>query len=386
MEENNRCLTFIMDGNFSSINGEIKSSHMHYKAFAGRYADYFSRINICARSFEKQEDSGLPVCGEKVEFINVPGYRGVKQLFKKILSITKIVNNVVKESDVLILRFPGNLSIVAYLCCLISNKSYAVEVVAEPRDYFSAGASSHPLRFFAKTVHVFFQKRAVKGASLVRYVTNEYLQKAYPSSSVSIGFSDVYLECKDRIILERNIEHLKIINVGMMHNHSKGHRELISSVAELVKRGVSIECILVGDGCNKYLYEKMCIDLGIENNVTFAGLVSPNSNVLSYLKTADIFVMPSYQEGMPRALLEAMSMGLPCISTRVGGIPEVLNDEVLIEPGSVEELSEKILHLFRDEQLRINQSKRNYEISLPYIYENSQSEYECLSRLMMKEL
>ena len=67
--------------------------------------------------------------------------------------------------------------------------------------------------------------------------------------------------------------------------------------------------------------------------------------VRQQLDASDLFVLPSRQEGMPRALIEAMARGLPCIATRVGGVPELLPEDVLVAPGDAGELAAKILEV-----------------------------------------
>jgi glycosyltransferase involved in cell wall biosynthesis len=78
-------------------------------------------------------------------------------------------------------------------------------------------------------------------------------------------------------------------------------------------------------------------------------------DILKFFGVADMFALPSYVEGVPIALLEAMAMGLQCVSTNVYGIPEaIINEEtgLLIEAGDADALAEAILRLANDEQLR----------------------------------
>lgn len=79
-------------------------------------------------------------------------------------------------------------------------------------------------------------------------------------------------------------------------------------------------------------------------------------DILQFIKTADIFVLPSYLEGLPISLLEAMALGVPCISTRINAIPEALIDEdtgLLISPGSSVQLTDAIIRLVHNEELRL---------------------------------
>ena len=80
---------------------------------------------------------------------------------------------------------------------------------------------------------------------------------------------------------------------------------------------------------------------------------------------ADIFILPSYNEGLPMSILEAMSYGLPVISTPVGGIPEIVKDGVngyLIFPGDNEALAEKIELLAKNKELRLRMGQENYKL------------------------
>lgn len=98
----------------------------------------------------------------------------------------------------------------------------------------------------------------------------------------------------------------------------------------------------------------MANELNVMDRVTFAGWVS-GEDKLRLLQQADIYVLPSYNEGLPVSILEAMSWGVPVISTRVGGIPELIDDGedgLLIEAGDQTALSAAILRLAGDAQSR----------------------------------
>ena len=96
-------------------------------------------------------------------------------------------------------------------------------------------------------------------------------------------------------------------------------------------------------------------ELGLDNNVNVLGWIAGTQKDAA-LHAADIFVLPSYNEGLPISLLEAMGLGVPVISTTVGGIPELIEDGetgILVEPGDAEGLAESLLRLLRDPQLRV---------------------------------
>lgn len=101
---------------------------------------------------------------------------------------------------------------------------------------------------------------------------------------------------------------------------------LVKAVAELNKdRQFSYKLILAGDGKQKEELKKLAEELKIKDKIIFAGVVAQNDLPL-YLKISDVFVRPSLSEGLGIAFLEAMAAGVPIIGTRVGGIPDFLED------------------------------------------------------------
>ncbi|MBX3730363.1 MAG: glycosyltransferase family 4 protein [Candidatus Sumerlaeia bacterium] len=128
----------------------------------------------------------------------------------------------------------------------------------------------------------------------------------------------------------------------------KGHDVLLDAVAEAHRRGVRPHVVLVGDGPLRMALEQQGRALGLERYVHLVGeTVEPER----WLAAGDLFVLPSRSEGLPNALLEAMAHGLPCIATRVGGIPEVASHEdcVLLMPAEDSHaLAEALVRLCQD--------------------------------------
>jgi glycosyltransferase involved in cell wall biosynthesis len=105
---------------------------------------------------------------------------------------------------------------------------------------------------------------------------------------------------------------------------------------------------LVGEGCHRPSYEAFATKLGIAKAVTFTGVVPFGDGIQRVLAEADLFVLPSLTEGLPRALLEAMARALPCIASDVGGIPELLPPECLVPPRDSRALADSIASLLSD--------------------------------------
>lgn len=136
---------------------------------------------------------------------------------------------------------------------------------------------------------------------------------------------------------------------------SKGVYELLDAYHQVVtnNQNIDIKLNIVGGGTELPGMQEKLKELSLERNVKFFGPIE-NKEIPKILTKTDIFVLPSYSEGFPLTIIEALSMGCPVIATAVGGIPEVINDEengLLIEPKSSEALQEAIEKLINNPDL-----------------------------------
>lgn len=140
-----------------------------------------------------------------------------------------------------------------------------------------------------------------------------------------------------------------VIYVGRL-DAIKALPTLLSAFQRALQTHPNLRLLLVGQGDERAALESMAEDLGIQSQLSFLGTLR---DVKPYLRAADIFILPSLAEGISNSLLEAMSSGLACIATRVGGSVELLdngNCGILIDPGNIDQLSAAISTLLSDPQ------------------------------------
>ncbi|TFW34376.1 glycosyltransferase family 4 protein [Massilia horti] len=134
---------------------------------------------------------------------------------------------------------------------------------------------------------------------------------------------------------------------------AKGTWDLLHAVAQIVRRHPHLRLILAGDG-ELMRAQELMRRLGIEDQVELLGWVGERART-QLLERASVCVLPSYAEGLPMSVLEAMAAGVPVVATRVGGIPEVITDGVeglLVAPGDVPALAAALDRLLADEAAR----------------------------------
>ncbi|HLH66179.1 MAG TPA: glycosyltransferase [Solirubrobacteraceae bacterium] len=136
--------------------------------------------------------------------------------------------------------------------------------------------------------------------------------------------------------------------------HLKGQSLLIEACARLIERGEPVRLTLVGDGPTRARLEDLSRRLGIAQRVVLAGAVGQD-RIRDFYASADIFCLPSLAEGLPVVLMEAMALRVPVVTTRIMGIPELVEDEqtgLLVAPGRVDELTSALSRLAHDPDLR----------------------------------
>jgi len=139
--------------------------------------------------------------------------------------------------------------------------------------------------------------------------------------------------------------------VGRLHP-DKDHMNLLKAARELVRRETTgFSLILVGDGTRRSDLERFVEENHLSDYVSFLG---ERIDVKDLYHTFDIFVLPSKTEGLPVALLEAMSSGLACIATSVGGVAEALENDsgLVVRPGDWKALAEALQQLIQDRSMR----------------------------------
>lgn len=143
----------------------------------------------------------------------------------------------------------------------------------------------------------------------------------------------------------------------------KGLVDLIRSAIYVCQGYPNIRFILAGKGSLERHLRKLVHNLNLDKNVSFVGYIDQNA-LLRYYQNATLYVLPSYYEGLPTTILEAMSCGIPVVATAVAGTSAVIRDSengFLVPPKDPEKLSEAIIKLVEDEKLRKEMGRNGRE-------------------------
>lgn len=153
----------------------------------------------------------------------------------------------------------------------------------------------------------------------------------------------------------------KIIGTVTNFYKTKGLKYLITAWDNVIQKFPDSKLVIFGEGELRNKLEQQIKTRRLENSILLPGSLK---NAAQYLKTLDIFVLPSVKEGLPYVILEAMQAKLPIIATAVGGIPEIIEDNInglLINPADPAEISDSINKIINNPDLEKKLSKNAYQ-------------------------
>jgi glycosyltransferase involved in cell wall biosynthesis len=349
-----RKVAVALEHRFYIYNGELYTKLAFSYEYWESYLEYFSEVIIIARAKEIYEldESCVKVSGEKVTFISVPYYVGVKEFVVKLPTLLVMLRNVAISNNKFLLR-SGNVSNLLWFWLIMNKKDYLREYPGNIYEGVTGyGGSSLLVRGLGYLLD-FIAKIQAKH-SLANSFVSLYCKKIYESKKPSYVFSSFNL---DEIMVKKQDFNsgpiFKVVAVGRLEGE-KGHEDLLESLASI---RIKTKLIIIGDGTQKTTLENRAKKLSLD--VDFLGVVTNRDLLFKTIMGADLYVIPSHTEGMPRSLLEAMAIGMPCIGTSVGGIPEVIPNQYLVPPKSPIKLGHLIEKIAKDTSVRGKMSEEN---------------------------
>ena len=366
-----------------------KNGDNYYHNFLGtiikRYS-IFGKLTVCTSCVEVNKNKQERVDMSNVRHVAIVKENTVKRLLDKSYN-NHIIKEEIQKCDFLIVHQPDSVASRAAHYAKKLKIPYLSVVVGCPWDsYWNFNWCGKLVAPFA----YFNTKRTIRQSNYVIYVTEKFLQSRYPSKAPQIACSDVVTTEIDSTICEvrrQNLNNktkasvLNILTLGGLDVPFKGQIYIIKAISNLNKRGFNYHYYVAGKG-NGTALKQQADKLGIRDNFHILGIVS-HDKIYETMSEMDIYAQPSKLEGLPRSLVEAMSCGMPAIGANVGGIPELLQDDVLFDKGNIRQI-EKILSC--DPSRWTEKVEINYIRSKDYNYNNLEKRRNEFFCRIMKEL
>ncbi len=323
------------------------------------YLSFFDEVTVVARAkkVDNLENGMVLVTGNRVNYEPLPYYIGLREFILNFIPLFFTILKISFKYKHFLLRSGNSTNILAFILIFL-NKPYLREYPGNIEEgVVGFAGNSLKVRVLAKFLNFIakFQGKFSKANSFV----SEYCKNLYSSHKPSYIFSSFKASEINKNKQDYNIiGNFKIISVGRLEGE-KGHINLLNAISQL-DNASKYEVHIVGDGSQKINLEKFTRDNNL--SVIFYGSITDRDQLFSLLANSDVFIIPSLTEGMPRALLEAMAVGLPCIGSNVGGIPEVLSANMLYEATDIDELKTLLEEVSQSKKIRMQAASENREV------------------------
>lgn len=354
--------------------GQYYAARQDSIEFYQRYLRIFDSIRLVVRCVEEEKlnPGRVPLNIEpRIEYFPVPIFHGPKQYTKVYFKVGKALKNVISGCDAAILRIPSTVALRVGKIVKAAGIPYACEVVFDADDgrRGTKGISRLAWKMIDKQM-----RRLCSKANGVSCVTEFYLQRHYyprTQNSFVSHYSSLSLPSEFYTGIRQYPNHTPIVIAHtanqIEYNGRKGHIEVIKAVQILTKRGINVKVRFAGKDYYGGIYQlqQLAQSLGITESIEFVGYLS-REELDAFLNKADLYVMPTRAEGLPRVIIEAMAKGLPCITTPVSGNPELVGEHFLVPYEKIEMLANRIEELCTNEDLYVETSSQNYKRSCQY--------------------
>lgn len=339
------------------------------------YFQHFDHVTMLVRRADISPDDTKKLSGmnkvitDRLSVVFLPNpTANIKSYFNPVLrrKYKQVVLNEIKHDRAVIVRVPSSSGTIAADYCHKIGKPFLAEAIGCPWD----SLWNHSLEGKIMAPSSWRNMRHVMGnAPYSVYVTNEFLQHRYPTRGITAAISDVELQPMNSSVLDARLKHirkhsgrLKIATSGGLVPY-KGQQFVIRALAELKEQGnTNYEYHLAGSGDDETL-RSLAGDLGIAGQVVFEGRLA-HERVFTWLDEMDLYIQPSLQDGLPRAVMEAMSRGLPALGAWTGGIPELLEAKYIFPRKDVSAIA-RMLSTISSEEME-TMAERNFNHAKDY--------------------
>lgn len=382
---------------YKTPDGNYYTPTIYSYEFFQRYVNVFENVRFVSKTkYVKSLDTEkyLLVSGDGLEIYELPWYQGANAMLKNIFKLIPRYRKACNGCDCYIFRVAQIESYLTYIFAKRCGKPYAVEVVNDPLSFSD-------LKGIFKWINVRMLKSIVKKANGAAYVTQHYLQQNYPNSAMLRGGSDEYFQSyyssvelmphdikvpKKYLDTKTSFEIIHVAN--SINSNIKGHKTLIEALKIVSTKGYSINACCIGDGSAVQEFIQYAEKLGVADKVHFIGRLHSREEVLMRLAQSDLMVFPTHTEGLPRCIIEAQAVGLPCLATPVAGIPELLSKKYMVGPGDSEGFAKEIIRLIENPGELEKMSRDNIEIALRYTKDRltqRRNQFYCKLRKITEE-
>lgn len=383
-------LCFISQASFTMEKGSYYSNPAFVKLLE-MIAPLYDEVELCVPVFDRPTNKNYSkLCIPNLKLCPLPPYwrRFEIHAFRHPLMLMRCLWPHIKRSDTILMSLPNYMCVLAWLVCLLQRKRFVLRIAGNFAEVIRM--SFYNKRLFilgniAAWLHHLLVKTMVKTSTLT-IVNGQELANIYGRNNQHVVpvISSTYHETDiATTIAGSGRDECRLLYVGRLMLN-KGLSELFRAARNLLEEGLDFRIWLAADGYRRKEIRAEAEELGIIDRVDFLGWIAIEKLKHIY-RTCDIFVLPSYTEGMPKVVTEAMSNGLATVVTDVGGLRDNIVQEgktgFIVPVKDVPALRDALRKLIVNKTLRQGMAEAGLERSHKFTME---SERACVKAALRK--
>ncbi|WP_436878949.1 glycosyltransferase family 4 protein [Mammaliicoccus sciuri] len=376
-------ITFIHDHKFIYFNNNYYSTGKLSKSVLSNYlVDPVKKIQVISRGIKNEYDiNSLTISSSNQIQINPIWFLQRKSdFFTKKNKIIEFLNESISDDDIIIIRLPSEIGLIAAKELIKKRIPFGIELVGDP--WSSLWYHSSIIGKLRANINKYKTKKIISKSSNCIYVTKSHLQKKYPTNGKSFSASNVLIK---EVNTNYEVKETNFPKIGLIASLDTKYKGIDTALKSLSLLDYDFTFEIVGNGPQEKWLKKIR-KYNLENKVVLLGAIKGGVEMNNWLKNLDLYIQPSYTEGLPRALIEAMSNGVPCLGSNAGGIPELLNKKFIHKTKDYQTFSKQINEVLNNTNLRIEMSKTNLKVSENYLSQNIQRQREAFIKSIYREI
>lgn len=378
MDEARRVTVCLLYCGPASLTGGRVRLHRVYGTYVDALAEYFDRLVVCNpfAGFEMPE-AHYEVSAPNVSFVALPHFGRVVDSVPVLRKCSQLIWRASASWDLLYITLPSPLGIAGYLAARARGIPVVLDIEGDLQAQYEAERYRGLTGVAARAAVTVFEAATQWMVDRTVTVTQgEGLRQKYVHDGNRIR-NVPWSPMSEKMIVDRDDtclgSRIRLLFVGSLLA-KKGIFVLLEAAALLASRLHNFTITYVGGGPYRDELARRVTEAGLSRHVELRGGIYEEADLLREFDMADMFVFPSYAEGFPRVIFEAMARGLPVISTRVSGIPGLVKegrDALLVDPGSPEAVARAVVDVVTDGDLRRALIRGGRQLAMEYTLEKT---------------
>lgn len=368
-------LLYISNYQFMKTNGKVYSLPAYGDNFWLKYLNVFDRIRVLGIETKDYLKDGAKsqIMDSRIEVDIIPSNIHPRD-FKNDKEIKQILYKEIEKAEAILIKPSARKGIMAIKIAERLKKPYMIELTGDLKLTLSTNPSLLK-RLYSPIIHHQIVK-AIKNAPFGLYVTERYLQKVYPIAGKQCGITDSVIDYVDEEVLSERLKHIsnreqgQTINIGLIGSYNGNRKGIDTAIKALSLLGdniISFNILYNGSEKDREYWINYAKSQKMPCQLSFPKPRHSGEEVMRWIDTQDVIILPSRSEGLPRCIVESMSRACPCITSDVCGMPELINNTWIHGPEDYETLAKLLGKMINDRKCQEEAAIENFNNSKRFL-------------------